>query len=68
MEENNVRDALKTLLEYNDKQLNPEPIVGEFDGLNRPATVNDIQDFNEELLINIADLLGMSDVYLDYEA
>lgn len=65
MEENNVRDALKTLLEYNDKQLNPEPIVGKFDGLNRPAAVNDIQDFNEELLINIADLLGMSDLYLN---
>lgn len=32
---------------------------------NRPASVDDMKELNMEALVNIADLLGMSDLYLD---
>lgn len=65
MEYDNAKEALKNLIEFNDKELNPAPTIVYPNGPQRPASVNDIQDFNEEVLINIADLLGMSDLYLD---
>ncbi|MCP0885887.1 hypothetical protein LB941_00880 [Ligilactobacillus sp. WILCCON 0076] len=65
MEYGNVREALKLLLEYNDKQLNPGLKIGSLGEPQKLATVNDVQDFNLELLMNITDLLGMSDLYLE---
>lgn len=64
MEYENVRAALKLLLEYNDIQLNPDLKIGIPGGPQRKATANDVQEFNSELLANIADLLGMSELYL----
>lgn len=64
METENVREALKILLEYNDSELNPNLKIGETGGSQREATVKDVQEFNSGLLANIADLLGMSDLYL----
>lgn len=64
METENVREALRILLDYNDSKLNPNLKIGEFGGPQREATVKDVQEFNSGLLANIADLLGMSDLYL----
>lgn len=54
MEFETVKEALETLISVNDKQLNPESF----------RNVEDAQDFNYEILCDIADKLGMSDLYL----
>lgn len=58
-EPDNLREALKTLIEYN---------TGEFgsvrggDGKEREARIEDLQDMNLEVLYAMCDLLGMSDL------
>lgn len=64
MEHENIREDLKFLLEYNDHNLNPDLKIGEPGGPQREATVEDVQEINSEFLVSIADLLGMSDLYL----
>lgn len=64
MEHENVREDLKLLLEYNDHNLNPDLKVGEPGGPQRKATVEDVQEINSEYLASVADLLGMSELYL----
>lgn len=56
MEFENVKDALKSAMEY------AESSNLQVDG--KPATAEDIQEMVRELLYNVADLLGMSEVYL----
>lgn len=58
----NVRDALKEAIEIADAKSWGN--IKE-DGMIRPATIQDVQDLMQERLYNIADLLGMSDLYLD---
>lgn len=56
MEHENVKDALKAAIE-----------IAEAKGIKvggKPATAEDIQEMVRELLYNVADLLGMSEVYL----
>lgn len=55
MEFETVKEALETLISTNDKDLNPETF----------KSVEDAQDFNYEVLCNIADQLGMSELYLN---
>lgn len=33
-------------------------------GKKRPATIKDLQEMNYETIINLCDLLGMSDIYM----
>ncbi|WP_338209355.1 hypothetical protein [Lactiplantibacillus paraxiangfangensis] len=58
----NVREALDRLLVYNDALHNPSPAH-----LSGTAvvddTVKDVQDSNYEMLANLADLLGMQELY-----
>nr|DAH74227.1 MAG TPA: hypothetical protein [Caudoviricetes sp.] len=56
MEHENVKDALKAAIE-----------IAEAKGIKvdgKPATAEDIQEMVRELLYNVANLLGMSEVYL----
>lgn len=62
-EYDNVRDCLKDLLAFNDTR-NEDFRVKDEDGTDREATVKDLQELNTEALYNLADLLGMSDLYL----
>jgi len=56
MEHENVKDALAAAIE-----------IAEANGIKvdgKPATTEDVQEMVRELLYNVADLLGMSEVYL----
>lgn len=57
MEHENVKDALKAAIE-----------IAEAKGIKvdgKPATVHDIQNLTKEHLYFIADLLGLSELYLE---
>lgn len=58
----NVRDALKDAIEIADAKSWGDIKEG---GTVRPVTIQDVQDLMQERLYSIADLLGMSDLYLD---
>ncbi|AHA04362.1 hypothetical protein [Pediococcus pentosaceus] len=60
----NVRDALKDAIEIADAKSWGDIKEG---GTVRPVTIQDVQDLMQERLYNIADLLGMSDLYLEGE-
>ena len=68
MEFENVRKALEYLL---DVAQSTEMITKTYDGTGlteeRKATVKDMQDIMSEVAVNIADLLGMSEIYLNKE-
>jgi hypothetical protein len=67
MEENKTLKAmLKDLMDFNNQQLNPDPKVRTDNGPWRFASVADVQENNYEMLAEIADMLGVSDIYLDY--
>ena len=67
----NVKDALKALVALN----NPGTTFGKVSTIidsgvktgERKFEVKDLQESNYELLANVCDLLGMSDIYLDEE-
>lgn len=60
----NVRDALKDAIEIADAKSWGDIKEGR---TVRPVTIQDVQDLMQERLYNIADLLGMSDLYLEGE-
>lgn len=67
MEENKtLKTMLKDLMDFNDQQLNTDPKVRTDNGPWRFASVADVQENNYEMLAEIADMLGVSDIYLDY--
>ena len=58
----NVRDALKEAIEIADvKGIKTKVGKNEY----HPATAEEVQEMLSERLYNIADLLGMSDLYLE---
>lgn len=65
----NVRDALKELVTLN----NPNTTFGKVSTIidsgvktdERKFELKDLQESNYELLANVCDLLGMSEIYLD---
>lgn len=57
IEHDNIKDVLKDLFELS----NAKNI--KIDG--KIATVGDVQESYKELLVNLADLLGMSEFYLN---
>ncbi|AQX93791.1 hypothetical protein [Lactiplantibacillus plantarum] len=65
MEFENVREALKFLLEYNDTMLNPNLKSRVNGGEWSPSAVNEVQMANYDALAQAADMLGMSDLYLN---
>lgn len=71
MEFENVREALEYLYELSQldeitiqtyKKQNCKDLIEE-----RKATVKDIQEYVFEVAVNIADLLGLEEIYLDEE-
>ncbi|AYC70871.1 hypothetical protein [Lactiplantibacillus plantarum] len=65
MEFENVREALKFLLEYNDTTLNPDLKSRVHGGNWESCTVNEVQATNYGALAQVADMFGMSDLYLN---
>ena len=59
MEFESLREALEFLLDINSQSSE----VTNQD--NQPASVEDMKELNMEALVNVADLLGISDLYLD---
>lgn len=65
----NVKDALKELVNLN----NPNTTFGKVSTIidsgvktgKRKFELKDLQESNYELLANVCDLLGMSEIYLD---
>lgn len=55
----NVREALEQLIMINESKTNS---ITE-DGVRRTAKMEDLKEMNKETLYNLADLLGMSDLY-----
>ena len=55
----NVREALEHLIAMNESENNS--IIE--DGVIRTANMDDLKEMNKETLYNLADLLGMSDLY-----
>lgn len=58
-EPDNLREALKTLIEYNTSGWTT---IRDGDGKEREARIEDLQDFNLEVLYAMCDLLGMDDL------
>ena len=69
VEYENVKDALKQLVQLNE----PGTTFGKVSTIvdngiktdKREFTIKDLQESNYELLANVCDLLGMSDIYLE---
>lgn len=62
MEFDNIKDVLKDAIEIAEgKEMKTKIGNGEYWN----ATADDVQELIKERLYNIADLLGMSDIYLD---
>ena len=69
IEYDNVKDALKKLVRLNE----PGTVFGKVSTITdggvktgeREFAIRDLQDSNCELLANVCDLLGMSEVYLE---
>lgn len=59
----NVKDCLKELLDFNDPE-SKNFTVNEDGEFRRPGTMKDLKELNTENLRNLADLLGMTDLYL----
>ena len=59
----NLRDCLKELILFNDPRNTNFEVTNE-DGEYHKATIKDLQELNLSDLYFIADLLGMSDLYL----
>lgn len=57
-----VHSALEFLETLNNKNCTIESATE--NGKERPATIKDLQEMNYEIIINLCDLLGMSDIYL----
>lgn len=55
----NVREALAQLILINESVVHNITV----DGVKHKANVDDLRDLNKQLLFNLADLLGMSDLY-----
>ena len=55
----NVREALAQLILINESVMHN---ITE-DGVKRKAKIDDLRDINKQVLFNLADLLGMSDLY-----
>lgn len=68
MEFENVRQALEYLL---DVAQSTEMITKTYDGTGlieeRKATVKDMQEYMFDVTVNIADLLGLEEIYLEKE-
>lgn len=65
IEHENVKDALKEAIEIAEAE--PNGIVTINGENTRPANTNDHIELIRERLYNIADLLGMSEIYLNKE-
>lgn len=69
IEYENVRDALKELVRQNEPGTTYSKVSIITDsGIKkgeRDFVIRDLQDSNYELLANVCDLLGMSEVYLE---
>lgn len=69
IEYENVRDALKELIRLNEPGVTYSKVSIITDSgikkSQREFVIRDLQDSNYELLANVCDLLGMSDVYLE---
>ena len=63
IEYDNIKDALKDAIFYTEH--NDMKIIS--DGVKRDATIEDYQEAIRERLYNIADLLGMSEIYLEHK-
>lgn len=59
MEFESLREALKFMFEINNKS---SELTNQD---NQPASVDDMKELNTEALVSMADLVGMSDLYLD---
>ncbi len=57
-EQDTVRDNLKTLFDFNNSESSHVPYQRDQSGVVHLITVNELQQFNEERLAAIADLLG----------
>lgn len=65
IEHENVKDALKEAIEI--AEAKPNGIVTVNGKDSRPVNTNDHIELIRERLYNIADLLGMSEIYLNKE-
>lgn len=61
MEYENVKAALKDAIEIAEAN---EVVIRDIDTNSRPATTEEVQEMIRERLYNIADLLGLSELYL----
>lgn len=60
-EPDDLRDALETLIEYNTSEW---ITIRDGNGKEREARIEDLQDFNLEVLYAMCDLLGMDDLIM----
>ncbi|KRL81772.1 hypothetical protein [Ligilactobacillus equi] len=67
MEYENVREALKALIEITFSELETAQVkvINDKESTVRPFELEDLQDANKEILAQICDMLGMSDLYLE---
>ena len=61
-EPDNLRETLKTLIEYNTAEFGN---VRDGNGKEHEARIEDLQDMNLEVLYAMCDLLGMDDLFME---
>lgn len=61
-EPDNLREALKTLIEYNTSEWTT---IRDGNGNECEARIEDLQDMNLDVLYAICDLLGMDDLFME---
>ena len=61
-EPENLREALKTLIEYNTAQIGN---VRDGSGNELEVRIEELQDMNLDVLYAICDLLGMDDLFME---
>lgn len=61
-EPENLREALKTLIEYSNAEFGN---VRDGNGNELEARIEDLQDMNLDVLYAICDLLGMDDLFME---
>lgn len=61
-EPDNLREALKTLIEYNTSEWTT---IRDGNGKEREARIEDLQGFNLEVLYEMCALLGMDDLFME---
>ena len=59
-----VKKLLADLMDINNRKINPQLTTSDETG-SHPMSFNELQDFNQDYLYALCDILGLDEVYLE---